>query len=260
MLNIRDDQYWISGAKMTNSQDSVNCIKNLIQMMCCDGKLDRQEKKFLAAAAKQMSFDVEAFGGWNQLIKQVHKDGANLYPIKDEQKAISTLKGLVVMAKADRQIDKREKILIQNFAKSIGIGNSEFSNLVKDIDAEKLFECFNEPAKNIGTIVALEDEFEKLDNFIAVAGENGATVKTTTVEALLSSELATGAIVCFHASKDKEKTLQHCQSLLQKAGDDLVCVLTRFQGLQVKYLHELGLRKCVIEPIYSRDITDMFKK
>ena len=227
--------------------------------MCCDGKLDKLEKKFLASAAKQMSFDAEAFGGWNQLIKQVHKDGFDLYPIKDEQKAISTLKGLVVMAKADRHIDKREKTLIQNFAKSIGISNSEFSNLIKNIDAENLFECFAKPAKKIGTIIALEDEFEKIDHLIKVAGENGATVKTITVEALLSSELPTGQIVCFHASEDKEKTLQNCRNLLQKAGDNLVCVLTRFQGLQVKYLHELGLKKCIIEPVYSQDIFNLFK-
>jgi hypothetical protein len=229
-------------------------------MMCCDGKLNQREKKFLAAAAKQMSFDVEPFGGWGQLVKQVHKDKVDLYPIKDEQKAISTLKGLVVMAKADRRIDKREKTLIQNFAKSIGIGNREFSNLIKGIDTENLFECFNEPLKKIGDIIALEDEFEKLDNFIAVAGENGATVKTTTIEALLSSELPTGQIVCFHASEDKEKTLQNCRNLLQKAGIEPICILTRFQGLQVKYLHELGLRTCVIEPVYSRDVINMFKE
>jgi len=225
--------------------------------MCCDGKLDQREKKFLASAAKQMQFQVD---DWDRMIKNVYRDQIDLYPVADRQRAVATLKGLIVMAKADRHIDKREKTLIQNFAKLIGISNSEFSSIIRNIDAENLFESFAKPAKKIGTIIALEDEFEKIDNLIKVAGENGATVKTITFEALLSSELPTGQIVCFHASEDKEKTLQNCRNLLLKAGDGLTCILTRFQGLQVKYLHEQGLRTCVIEPIYSRDITNMFKK
>ena len=46
--------------------------------------------------------------------------------------------------------------------------------------------------------------------------------------------------------------------LLEKCGGKLACILTRFQGHQVKYLLEIGLNKCIIEPVYARDISDLF--
>lgn len=229
-------------------------------MICCDGKLDTREKQFLASAAKQMGFDITPFNGWSQLIKQVHKDQIGIYPIKDKQKAISTLKGLIVMAKVDRHLDKREKTFIQNFAKSLGIGNVEFSDILKDIDKENLFESFTNSPINVGSMVVLEDEFEKFNDLAIVASENGVTVKTTTTQAFVASELPPEHVVCFHASENKENSTKRCQVLLQKTGADLICILTRFQGHQVKYLHELGLNKCIIEPVYSRDVMDMFKK
>jgi uncharacterized tellurite resistance protein B-like protein len=245
---------------MQNSQDSINCVKNLIQLMCCDGKIASGEKKFLAAAAEQMKFDIEPLGGWSQLIKQVHKDGIDLYPVKNKQKAISTLKGLVVMANADKTIDKREKTLIQNFAKSINLGNAEFTHIIKDIDTENIFEVFAKSPKNVGSIIVLEEEFEKINDLIDLACENGITVKTTSTKAFLASETPPATIVCFHASLEKEKSIKHCEILMQKASANLICILSRHQGLQVKYLHEQGLQKCIIEPIYSRDLLDMFKK
>jgi hypothetical protein len=47
--------------------------------------------------------------------------------------------------------------------------------------------------------------------------------------------------------------------LLEACGEKLVCILTRFQGHQVKYLHEIGLKKCIIEPVYARDVAELFK-
>jgi hypothetical protein len=54
-------------------------------------------------------------------------------------------------------------------------------------------------------------------------------------------------------------TLTRCRMLLDKCGGSVVCILTRFQGHQVKYLHEIGLKKCIIEPVYARDIADLFR-
>jgi hypothetical protein len=48
--------------------------------------------------------------------------------------------------------------------------------------------------------------------------------------------------------------------LLEKCGGKLVCILTRYQGHQVKYLLEIGLKKCIIEPVYARDIVGLFKR
>ena len=38
----------------------------------------------------------------------------------------------------------------------------------------------------------------------------------------------------------------------------VVAILTRYQGHLVKYLHEVGLKKCIIEPVYSNDIEKTF--
>jgi uncharacterized tellurite resistance protein B-like protein len=241
---------------MANSLDSTNCIKNLIQLMCCDGKLDKQEKKFLTAAAKQMQFQVD---DWPRMIKEVYRDQVDLYPVTDRQKAVATLKGLIVMAKADGQVHDKEKQFIQKFAKSIGVSNSEWKQIVKSIDKENLFESFVETDKNIGTVTVVKDGFEKIDDFCRVARENGATVETVEMKAFLESKPDPGQVACFHAAADKETSMENCRVLLEKTGGNLICILTRFQGLQVKYLHELGLKKCIIEPVYSQDILNLFK-
>ena len=86
--------------------DKLNYIKNMIWMMCCDGKIADGEKKFLHKAAKEISVDI---ADWNQLLKEVLAAGHQLYPIADRDKAIATLQSLVVMAKADGKIDAAEK-------------------------------------------------------------------------------------------------------------------------------------------------------
>ena len=67
-------------------------------------------------------------------------------------------------------------------------------------------------------------------------------------------------LICFHAAPDYCTSVSRCQTLLEKAGEKLICLLTRWQGMQVQYLLETGLRKCVIEPVYPRDIEKMLQR
>ena len=41
------------GIDMSDQEDRLNWIKNLIQMMCCDRDIDKSEKEFLFKAARQ---------------------------------------------------------------------------------------------------------------------------------------------------------------------------------------------------------------
>jgi len=237
---------------MATVTDNLNCIKNLMQLMCCDGMIHTAEKSFLSRAAAELDVRVD---DWNGLLKEVLKDGTPRYPVQNRDKAVATLKSLIVMSKADGRVDPKEKTLTIQFAKSIGVNRSEWKRILKDIDLESLFEPFS---RTVGSITAIRDDFEKLDAFLQVAAENGASTKTVGLQEVLSTTGSPEDGVCFHAAEDKDVTVTRCQMLLEKCGGKLACILTRFQGHQVKYLLEIGLNKCIIEPVYARDISDLF--
>ena len=237
---------------MATVTDNLNCIKNLMQLMCCDGTIHTAEKSFLSRAAAELDVRVD---DWNSLLKEVLKDDTPLYPFQNREKAVATLKSLIVMSKADGRVDPKEKTLALQFAKSIGVNRSEWKRILKDIDLENLFEPFSRTA---GSITAIHDDFEKLDAFLQVAAENGVSTETIGLQELLNTAGNPKDAVCFHAAEDKDVTVMRCQMLLEKCGGKLACILTRFQGHQVKYLLEIGLKKCIIEPVYARDISDLF--
>ena len=108
----------------------MNCIKNLIQVMVCDGRIESQEKKFLSKAAQQLQVEVE---NWNTLLKEVLQDQGIIYPIRNRNKAIAALQAMVLMAKADHHLDEREGHLILRFAKSLGLSNQEWKQVLKKI-------------------------------------------------------------------------------------------------------------------------------
>jgi len=239
---------------MTALSDNLNCVKNLMRLMCCDGTIRTAEKSFLSRAATKLGVQV---ADWNGLLREVLGDTTPLYPIQDRDKAVAALKALIVMSKTDGRVDPKEKQFALQFAKSIGVDKAEWKRILKDIDLDHLFEPFTETR---GTVVAIADDFEKLDAFLKVAADNGAEVKTIKLQLFLESADAAGDRVCFHASEDKDVTLTRCRMLLAACGGKVVCILTRFQGHQVKYLLEIGLKKCIIEPVYARDIAELFKR
>ncbi len=247
-----DYQMTYEGYIMSDSQDRLNWIKNLIQIMCCDREIARGEKKFLARAAKELQVEVS---DWNALLKRVLKDERIRYPVEDHDKAIATLKSLVVMAKADGRIDKNEKHYIHRFAKMIGLSNEEFQQTVKDIDVEGLFRQFS---RATGSIVAIKEDFEHIDKFVAIAQDNDNTVSIAGFDEFVRDAEASAKLVCFHAAPERADSVKTCRMLLEKSGDNVVSILGRHQGFQVRYLLELGLRKCIIEPVYSRDIDEIF--
>ena len=235
------------------TRDAMNCLKNLMQLMCCDGKIHEKEKAFLCKAAAELAVSVD---DWNGLLKEVLRDDIPFYPVSDREKAIATLKALMIMAKADGQVDEKQKQFVLKFAKSIGVSRDEWKELLGHIDVEHLFAPFQQPP---ASMVALTDDFEKLEAFLKVARDYGAVVQTTDLKTGLQSGTLSQGIICFHAVEEKDLTVTRSKLLLDKAPDTVVCILTRFQGHQVKYLHEAGLKTCIIEPVYTRDISDILK-
>ncbi|MHC4552005.1 MAG: TerB family tellurite resistance protein [Planctomycetota bacterium] len=235
-----------------STQDNINCLKNLMRLMCCDSRIDKKEKAFLGTAAKELSIQVE---DWNGLLKEVLGDNIPFYPMQDRDKAIAALKAMIVMAKADGTVDEQEKQFALQFAKTIGVSKSEWKQVITDIDADSVFTPFRQPG---GNLIAIREDFEKLDTFVTTAQEYNAVVQSLDLQAYLQTSADHIGTVCFHAAEDKDVSITRCDLLLS-AAEQLVCVLNRYQGHQVKYLHEAGLKKCVIEPVYARDISDIFK-
>ena len=251
----------MKGKDMSDTEDRLNYIKNMIRMMCCDGEIAAREKKFLSRAVKEIGIQVD---DWNRLLKEVLGEGTKLYAIGNREKAIATLKSLVVMAKADRKVDEREKEYIVRFAKSIGVSNAEWKQIRKSIDIGTLFEPFKRAAeatglkKTAGGITVLREDFDKIDEFAGVAKENEITTQIVGFDEFIAGAGGEEDIICFHASEDKNESVRKCKQLLVKSGERTVSVLTRYQGHQVKYMLELGLNKCIIEPVYSQDIDKLF--
>lgn len=234
-------------------QDNLNCLKNLMQLMCCEGVIQPKEKAFLVKAAKEMAVSID---DWGALLKEILRDKIPFYPVSDRAQSIAALQAMVVMAKADGRVEEKEKKFALQFARSIGVNKAEWREAMKNINAENLFAPFQLSG---GDLIALTDNFEKLDAFQKVAQDNGAAVQTMDLKAYLQTDIDSQTIVCFHAAPEKDLTVSHCQLLLNKTPDRVICILTRFQGHLVKYLHEAGLKKCIIEPVYAPDILDIFK-
>lgn len=233
-------------------QDELNCLKNLLQVMCCDGQISSREKQFLKYAADSLKVEVQ---DWNALLKEVARDNQPVYPLANREKALAALKAMALMAKADKDVDEKEKTVLQTFAKTIGLTKEQWARLLSELDMATVFEPFG---KSLGTMAVLKDDFEKIDAFVKTAAENNVQARTLTLAEYLKQPAAAD-VVCFHASEERDRTVQICKFLLKKASGRPACILTRFQGHQVKYLHEAGLEKCIIEPAYTRDIVELFK-
>ena len=117
-------------------QDNLNCLKNLMRLMCCDGRIHTKEKAFLGTAAKELAVQV---ADWNALLKDVLNDTVPFYPMQDRDKAVAALKAMIVMAKADGTVDEKEKQFALQFAKTIGVSKSEWKQIITGIDADNLF-------------------------------------------------------------------------------------------------------------------------
>jgi uncharacterized tellurite resistance protein B-like protein len=237
---------------MGSEQDKQNYIKNLVWMMCCDGKIDTCEKKFLKRAAKEVELDVD---DWNRLVKDVVRDGTGCYPVGNRDKAIATLKSLMVMAKADKVVDPKEKQFLSQFAKSIGVSKHEWDFIRKNTHAESLFAAFKQ---SYGSVIVVKEDFEKIEDFKQVAGDNGLAVRVVGFDEFVSDGKISDDIVCFHVPDNRGAAVLRCKQLLEKNAGQVVAILTRYQGHLVKYLHEAGLKKCVIEPVYAQDIEKTF--
>lgn len=237
---------------MSLEQDKLNYIKNLIWMMCCDKDADTAEKKFLKRAAKEIDLKVD---NWTELIKGVVRDGTGKYPVSNRDRAIAALKSLMIMARADKVVKDEEKDFLVQFARSIGISNEEWDRIRKISDTESLFAPFKTSAKSI---VALKEDFEKIDDFKKVALQSGLSVQIVGFDEFIAAGPDAEDVVCFHASDDRHASVDKCKALLEKCGGRVVSILTRYQGHLVKYLREVGLKKCIIEPVYSRDIEKTF--
>jgi len=239
-----------------DEQDRVNWIKNLIQLMCCDGRIADREKAFLRKIADQLKVK---FPDWNLLLKCVLHNARVRYPISDEATALAALKSLIVTGNADGKIDDNEKRYILSFAKVLNLSSRQLKDVVKDMaqtSARKEEPAFVPSAASQAAahIAAAKDDFDLLDDFIEVARELGRTVAVTTVDNLISGKTPSAGIVCFHAAAQPADTIARCKLLQGVASLPLVGVLTRHQGHHVRYLLELNIPKCVIEPIYPRDV------
>ena len=242
---------------MSVAQDKLNLVKNLIRMMCCDGEISSREKKFLAKAAKEVELEVD---DWNRLVKEVSKDAAAaLYPIADKDRSIATLKSMVVMAKADKKVDKQEKKFLIRFAKSIGVSNAQWKQINKHIQVTNLFESFKTKTRVGGAgVTILKEDFDKLEEFKETARDNGIQIRIAAFDEFIAGDGNSRDLICFHASEERKETVRKCKALLEKCGERTVSVLNRFQGHQVQYLLETGLKRCIIEPAYSNDFEKMF--
>ncbi|MBE0534870.1 MAG: hypothetical protein IH624_04310 [Phycisphaerae bacterium] len=232
-------------------QDRIHWIKNLIQLMCCDGNIADREKKFLFKAARQLGVEV---ADWNALLKSVLHDARVRYPISDETSARAALKSLIVMANADGKIDDNEKRYILNFAKVIGVSNTQLKEMIKDIDAR------HRPASQAAPRVftAARDDFDQIEQFVEVVGEQGHEIRVVTIEDLTAGKHTAGDILCFHAVGQPADTVERYKRLLDTTSGLIVAILTRYQGHHVRYLLELGIAKCVVEPVYARDVEQIF--
>jgi len=240
---------------MSLVSDRGDCLRNVIRVMCCDGKIAEAERQFLAKVAHELNAKVR---DWPTFIKEVLRDPEPVRPIADPQRALATLEAMVRMARADGAIHRREKRCLAAFAKAIGVSAEQWRRIVQGSREPEgagatLREAFSAEACTSG-VYALTDDFEQVGALLDLAAAHDVPVETRTVAAFLADPPRAAQAVCFHAAEETETTLERCRRLLEVAGEKTAAVLTRFQGRQVQYMLEAGLKRCVIEPLYAEDL------
>lgn len=242
---------------MASEQDKMSCLKNLIRMMCVDGAVSGREKRFLAQAAGQLGLEIE---DWNGLLKEVLAKKDRLDEFEDRAAGIAALKAMVVMAKADKRVEPEEKDLLESFAKSLGVSTGEWATIIRDIDVDDIFDVFRDAKERLAgrTIVVVKEDFDKVDVLLETLENNDISGRVVGFDEFLHGQGAGDTPVFIHAGHSREVSLERYRKAAEKAAK-VVPILTRYQGAQVKYLLEAGAKTCIIEPVYPRDLEEVFE-
>jgi hypothetical protein len=240
---------------MENDRDKQNCLKNLLTMILIDGEVDRREMDFLKNAAAKLEI---AVADWKQLVRLVQEDGTPVYPIEDRTFAVEVLKALMAMARKDDRVEDAEKRLLLVFSKSIGISRAELKEALALSAKDGLFDP---PERADTTFLVITTDFEKIDDFVKTFEGSGVGVKLVEYKDALHGDALKGlTIVCLHGAIDQETTVKRCSNLLHKNKDlFIVPILGRYQGNYVKYLHEIGIKRCFVEPVFPIDVANILR-
>jgi uncharacterized membrane protein YebE (DUF533 family) len=76
------------------------------------------------------------------------QDSQTVYPLANRQKALAALKAMALMAKADDQVDEKEKTVLQAFAKTLGLTKEQWKQILSELDLATVFEPFGEKSRN----------------------------------------------------------------------------------------------------------------
>ncbi len=242
---------------MASEKDRISCLRNLIRMMCVDGSVSGREKRFLAQAAGQLGLEIK---DWNGLFKETLAARDKLDEFEDRAAGIAALKAMVVMAKADKSIEPEEKDLLESFAKSLGVSRSEWATIVKDIDVDDIFDVFRDAKQRLAgrTVLIVKEDFDKVDVLLETLENNDVRGTVVGLDEFLRGQGAGDTPVFLHAGHSREVSLERYRKAAEKAAR-VVPILTRYQGAQVKYLLEAGAKTCIIEPVYPRDLEEVFE-
>lgn len=231
-----------------DAEDGRNCIKNLIAVAAADRKLDSGEKEFFLNVFKKLEIPS---GELPILFREVRGDGLPFYPVKSREAAIKTLKMMLTMARADGSFDVSEKKIIHAFAKAIGFDREALAGKVAESGEESSSETPETPTDfSWLNIRVITDHFEKLEEFMGSLESMNASGASF----LDFLREPSGDIVFMHAVERRKATVTRLEKIQKICSARIVPIMTRFQGDQIKYVHDLGIPRCMIEPVLKNEV------
>ncbi len=236
------------------ADDRRNCNRNLIAVAGADGRLESGEKDFFLKVSEKLNISSRELP---ILFQEVQRDGILFYPIQSREFAAKTLKMMLAMARVDGSLDVSEKRIITAFSKAIEQDRESLASHVAESGEERSPETPVETsAFSSIAICVITDHFEKLDEFIE-ALQPMDVVQASYLDFLRDP---TGDVVFMHATEKRKATVGRLEKMQASCSMPIVPVMNRFQGAQIKYAHELGLSRCMIEPMLKTEVVPLFDK
>jgi hypothetical protein len=239
---------------MVARQQRQHCLNNLALMLLADGEVSPQEMDFLQKAAGVLGVESDDWPGY---LRSMEKDETTVYPIEDRSFARKVLSAMAEMARRDGKYDAAEQQLLHLFVKACALSTEEVADILPPAPGQS-------PQPDGGAqqrMLVVTTDFEAVDTLVTVLERCGVVVATREYQEVLHGHaLGDHTIVCLHGAVEKDTTIKRCDNLLHSyPGLTVVPILGRYQGHQVKYLHEIGIPRCIVEPVFPADVTHILE-
>jgi len=235
---------------------------NMAILAQADGAVDPLERNFVKGFLKKVRVSNAEANRW---LAEAQSEGLKFQPVPERKQALDLLKLMVGVAAADGKLEEKETATLVWMAKACGISQEETTALVKDywkrdVFAEVLARPSPKPTEQGAElrVTLIADGFAKVEDL--VTGNPSVRFDRHKLDEVLSGAVRPEAIV-LHAQEKREDSIGTAKAVKNACPNaKIVVVVRRDQAFQIGYLMEQGIHRCLVEPIFPNEISQVLRE